>query len=414
MRAGAAISISFLLIVAGCKLNTDYFSEYRGKNLLANYGFSATNTGPPVTNKWNLLSDATLTAAGVGYQTTDYMTWEKISNTANSDYSSDLTAGTPTTGLDGSPSYRLEIKNLLPDGDFEAVGDTGTSFAQSFWSANVAADATFNATTGTDSNGVPTTISHNTLLFGSVSPGDILTLNVSNAVSTMAARTGNYRFHMDFYNASANVSVPIALTNPSADWSQTVAAASTTLYSVSEEFAPSGSPSIAIGSASNQNTLVYIDNVRIVYTSIDPSVYMALPTLESGGLTLLPGTKSGDYVFTFYVRDDPTADETAAYHVGNRLYPSGVTVRFNAAQQPGSQTPSPVFIARDSTWATGWKKITVSAGFNFVESDSQIAAAGKTNALEIYLSPTETNSTSSGGPDAGSLLIAQPSLVFNP
>src|SRR5262249_17467248 len=39
MRVGAALAIATLLTVTGCKLNTDYFSDYRGKNLLSSYDF---------------------------------------------------------------------------------------------------------------------------------------------------------------------------------------------------------------------------------------------------------------------------------------------------------------------------------------------------------------------------------------
>ncbi len=78
------------LLAASCTLDTDYFSEYRDTNLLGNYDFGAAG-------QWALAPNTTGNPS-------DYMRWED--------------AATP--GPDGvSPGYRLEIKNLIPNGDFE-------------------------------------------------------------------------------------------------------------------------------------------------------------------------------------------------------------------------------------------------------------------------------------------------------
>jgi hypothetical protein len=424
MRVRAVLAITCVLALAGCKLNTDYFKEYRGKNLLASWNFNSMTTGTSPVPKWNLVSDATLAAAeGLGYDPTQYMNWKQIGSGSAPDNTADTGAGTFTVGPDGtSPAYRLEILNLIPDGDFEA--DSGTSFNQGFWSATDSPnDVSFNNVPGPDlvNNSVPSTISHNTLRFETVgAANDSLTMNLAGAIPTLSfpARNGLYRFHFDFYNASVggtSLTVSASGAPGSVQWNQTglqPASSASPLYTLSEDFNPGASPAVTIGSVP---TLAYIDNVRAVYTAIDPSVSMVFPSLNSGGLTLLPGTKSGDYVFTVYVHDDPTADQTSLNHIGNRMEPSGITVRFKAAQQPLSTTLEPVFIPRDSSWAgASWKKITVKTGFNFVEKDADIAANGYANALEIYLSPTQLDVNTVNGRDAGSLVIAQPSLVFNP
>ena len=84
-RASIAISAIALLILAGCKNNADLFEDFRGVNLIAGVDFS--NAG------W------------VAEQGATYM-----------DFSP---AGVNFT--DGSPAYRLEIKNLFPNGDFDAT-----------------------------------------------------------------------------------------------------------------------------------------------------------------------------------------------------------------------------------------------------------------------------------------------------
>jgi hypothetical protein len=412
MRVSTALGIglSTLVLFAGCKLNTDYFSDYRGKNLLSNTGFSS--------GKWALVSDSTSSDAGYNPTPSNFMNWVAASSDTNltSAYRSDSNGGS---------AYRLEILNLIPDGDFETETSSATSFttpASTFWATHMSSSNTLVfSSSGTDSNGVPLSINHNTMNFGSAGTNDYVTLDVGSAVGAATWVSPNpwtytaaqYQFHMDFYNASeAETTLTMALTQGSSttSWDQSnLTQHGTTLYSVSE-FIPIGNTttSIAIGSTSFQDT-AYIDNVRLVNASIDPSVKLSYSSLSSGTLQLLPGTKSGAYVFSLYVRDDPTADQTstAATHASNRFYASGLTVTVTAAVKSGSGTYT-AFVARPSGGWTSWTKLSFNMGFDFVDNDSQLNGSP---ALTIRLSPTDTTTASR---DAGSLLIAEPSLTYNP
>jgi len=404
MRSSVPLLVVALLLVAfaGCNLNTDYFSDYRGKNLLGNSDFS--------TGKWSLVSDSNSANTTYNPTPTQFMNWTAASSDAT-------LLSAYMNGPDGNAAYRLEILNLIPDGDFENTGNTGTSFYQSsLWNANPSTDVAWN-TSGSDTNGVPFSISDRTLVFGNNSAADTLTLNIKNSVTAFSAslwsRPSAYQIHFDFYNASNGASLRVALTNPSqSSWDVSgLSPHSTTLYFFSQFFTTdSTSPNtiLTIGHSGEFN-YAYIDNVRLANASIDPSVILSFSSLSSGTAMLLPGTKSGAYSFSVYVRDDPTADQTgaAAAHLANRFYPSGLTVSVVAAVKSGSGTFSS-FTARPSGGWTSWTKVTVPMGFDFYDSDSTLN--GKP-ALTIRLSPTNTTT---GGRDVGSLLVSEPVLNYNP
>ena len=193
MRARAVIAIACVLTLAGCNLNTNYFSDYSGKNLLANYGFSATG-------KWALESYATY-AAVTGYLPADYVTWAQIGAGSAADNSTDSAASTPTKGFDNSsPAFRLEIKNLLLDGDFETGQNPGSPVTDGWWAP--AGGATDNIETVATANSVGTSyspISDNSLFFsGPNVAGNTLVLTLSPISVPLWARTGTYRVRFDY------------------------------------------------------------------------------------------------------------------------------------------------------------------------------------------------------------------------
>ena len=106
LRLGALlVAATAVLAITGCRPAAG-FDEYRGVNLIESRDFDATDeTG---TALWQ--TDASNT----------YMTWEEVGSV------------TPP-GVVTGPVYRLEVKNLLANGDFENATLPG------FWSAAGAA-----------------------------------------------------------------------------------------------------------------------------------------------------------------------------------------------------------------------------------------------------------------------------------
>ena len=421
-------SLTLLAFFAGCNLNTDYFADYRGKNLLGNSDFGS--------GKWALVSNSDSTSTAYNPTPSDYMTWEGI---AAAGHPIDGSASTPTKGPDGvSPSYRLEIKNLIPDGDFEgeATGNAFPPAPEAFWSQSTGTPSVSFKTSGT-SSGVSNSISHQSLLFNSSATSGILSLAIDTAVNTAPNagfwnRKGSYQFRFDFYNYSPGTTFDLTLAGPgvanvfnNGNWafSNLPTASSPTLVPASFLLINDGSaPAWSVNFGGAANDQIILDNVRMLNIILDPSVALRFSSLSSGSATLLPGTKSGAYVFTAYVKDDPTADQTqtaGSIHLINRLYASGLTIAINAAVKSGSGTYSTFFARPPGGWGS-WTKLTVNLGFDFVDSDSQLNGQP---ALTIELSPTNVsnvnvqpdgNSSVSADRDVGSLLVAQPTLTYNP
>jgi len=399
MRRSVLALTASLLTLTGCTLNTDYFSEYRGKNLLSNYDFDSTGN-------WQ----TTTYASGAD----SYMRWERISDSTNADYASDVAASTPTTDDAGHTAYRLEIKNLIQDGDFEAetLGSVTLNTGVG-WSPGGSPYVEYN-TVFTNSNTNPTNpsaINHQSLLFYSGGTGAHLLLNLASAISPWVA--GTYIVHLDTVNVSTGTTLAVGILDASTtleNWDLSYSGGSS--LSVAQSFAlpavlPGRFLQIGSDSAATQETAV-LDNLRIL---LDQELFVkaSFASLSSGSLPLLPGTQSGAYTFSINVRDDPTADSTNANHVVNRFEPSGITVKIlGRAKNSASQAMINLPVSRPAGGWTSWTTLTFSGGLDFVDTDD---ALGGAKALVIEITPTIDGQ---GIRDAGSLLVAHPVLTYNP
>ena len=423
MRTLSLVLGTAFLGLAGCNLNTDYFSEYRGKNLLSNYDFNAVEAdGTP---KWS-------TTVG-----SSYMGWAQATDLAGLGLS---------VGPDGtSPAYRLEIKNLIPDGDFEtevpSVSPTAFPATPAGWNLNyvgTTAKYRFNISHPNNLSAANfslitplSTIANMSFLFSAQNPGNSASLSLDVAATSLWV-PGQYRLRLDFINVKTTTALGFQLTKgngaplseleaqDSGLWNQNnlMTASSDTVASLSKTF------TVAIGTdtrrfnigTNGQQDAVILDNVRLLLAVGDLSATASLPSLSSGSLQLLPGTKPGAYQFTIRVRDDPTADQTGGSgiaHTNNRFYPSGlsITIRGKAKNSPGSRVLLQHFEPRPSGGWAGWTTLSLSGGLDFVDTDADL---GGTPALTVSLTPTNDIDDSTDGKDVGSLLVSQPTLTFNP
>ena len=435
-------AVAFLLLLSSCDfdlinwvgkqvgLPDDYFPEYLDKNLLDNYDFTAgVLEGSP---KWALAPTTT----------SDYMTWEVPTE-----------AGVPKVYIDPatlaeSPVYRLEIKNLLPNGDFEEETDGATTFARPlFWKllqeGTIPNRLTFNTEfTTLGSITLPTLtaddpkrqLNHRAFWWDSNAGGNRLQLELDTALGTLWV-PGSYQFRMDLINTTSGTSFNLYLMadsttlltdNTGAEKTGTWTVQTPTdtkkvlVNQISQNFTldanvPSrlvnfGNPSVD-GTAAFQGI---IDNVRLIRADQESWVKAEFASLTSGSLKLLPGSQPGAYTFHLLVRDDDTADQSSsqpsgATHAPNRFYPQGLFVRLTA--KVNSQTASyTMFFARPDAGWPNWEPLKMSLGFDFVTSDADLAGEP---ALRMELSPTNMIDQSSQGRDAGSLLLARPQLVFH-
>jgi len=451
MRTLPLVLGTALLALSGCTLNTDYFGDYRGKNILSNYDFNALEADG-TTPKWALVVDATTQAAAIAagqtYSPSNYMTWEDVGNAANPDHAYDVTAGTPATGPSGSKVYRIEIKNLIPNGDFENAVDSGlvntvpTGLGPEW---TLTGSTYLRLSTAHPDNGAPTpqslptggsniqTIDHRSLLFAAnAGAGDYLKLALDTALGSPLWLPNQYRIRFDFANVTNGTSFEVSLidrvtgnlpgdnlsADKGGDWKvdllSTLNNPPLVITPVSRTFTVSSTTdqrTLRLGSASNADGAI-IDNVRLMPAVSDLSVTASLPSLTSGSIQLLPGTKSGAYIFTLRILDDPTADQTSLNHAPNRFHPNGltVTIRGRAKNAPDTILLQQ-FVARPVSGWPIWTTLTLKGGLDFVDSDAELSGA---QALRLFLSPTDSYDLATDGKDIGSLLISEPSLTFNP
>ncbi len=380
-----------LAVLTGCTINTDYFSEYRGTNLLGTYDFGAADAqGKP---RWNLAVSS------------DFMTWEAVTNVA------------PPAGWTG-PVYRLEIKNLIPNGDFEdaAITPEGSTSVPTNWSLYNAGNGPGSVVYRKDATSqLPT----RSLQWEGTEVGNQLRLDLKQAAG-LGWNQAKYilRFHYINLSSTANLymflldqatSKPVSNpTEAESNWDQNNGADladKVKAYPFVKYFSKSTLNqgfSFVLGPAGS--TGVYaarIDNIRLLPDSQELTVQAQFPSLSSGSLPLLPGSKPGMYTFSFQIKDDPTVG------TGNRYHPSAVTVRLKAKVKSGSGTDREVVNRPAAGWAD-WTIVSVQTGFDFVNSDQALEGS---SALVIDIAPTLTGE---GLVDTGSVLITRPKLTFNP
>jgi hypothetical protein len=394
--------LSLSALVASCSLNTDYFSDYNGVNLISNWDFPSLTTTTP---NWALTSDTVTTDSTYNPTPTDYMNW------------TDLGAGTGANGT--SHAYRLEIKNLIPSGDFEGltVGSSLSAQLPTFWSKTSASTGTDSVVTSApDINGVSHSLDGNAVDWNGTTQSDALTLNLKTALGSLW-RVGDYQVQMDFidllnslpieFDYLDNTSPPVqkwiypppgstGLGNTSRHSLSTVTTVSPILITSANLGDTQTLVFETLPSLSSQNVL--FDNLRLVRSDLPLTVQTSLPSLYSTVKQLIPGT----YTFSIWVKDDPTAGSA------NRFHASGLTITITAATQSGNPGFIQEFVPQTTPW-TSWTPLTFNLGtVDFVDTDSEHSG---TPALTLTLSPTN-GKTGYASVDAGSLLVCQPSLVF--
>lgn len=386
-----------ILALTGCSLNTNYFSDYTGNNLLSSYEFNNVGWATDTTGLDNTASNDL------------YMTW----------------ATTGSAGPGGGAAYKLEINNLIPNGNFV----TASSLPNSYW-AVYSGDT---VSTTTDSNFSSSSSSGTTSVLhyvGSAASHSYLGLDLAASIKATTALTTpgahQYQFQAEFVDTG---SLPFYMTGVS-DLAGTTSIltmaqlafgtqlnSSSTLYSLANQSGVATSISLNFTGSSDTAYLYFgyydashdpqsvenfdLSNVRLVPDDVDLYTKLSLPSLSSTSKQLIPGI----YQLTLYVKDDSTAGTAS-----NHFYAKGVTVRVTAATKNNLSKQVVVTSTRTSAWSS-WTKLTFSLGtLDFVDSNSGLTSGSTTYpALVIEISPTIMNS---GTRDSGVVDISDPTLTF--
>lgn len=370
------IPLVFLLALLSCA-REDPFPEYRGVNLVASHGFGA---------DW------------IADQTQPYMVFEEASADAGS--------ASPS----GGAVYRLEIRNLMPNGDFES---TTAGQQPAGWTATDA--------------GVTYYVSENKDAEFAIE-GKSLYLTIPK---------GDWRLNFDLRNASTGLSDGfkegamylwrflfrsekeklIAEINNNADtagilitWNQSRVGTEADIqtFPASNISYPEVSVSqglqsyyFCIGTLSYEQTAqtAGIDNIRITRTDLSYMIRLGLLYSEAGRLPLLSGT----YRFSMYIKADPIV--TPAYP--NRFPAQAVSLGINSSTS-GTLYPA-VYKPTDS--GADWTNWTLVSGDFQLQIDPPASGTENEPVIELFLSPSNYVN-GFWGKDIGSILIADPYLEF--
>ncbi len=358
--------------LVGCDLG-DPLGEYRGVNLLDSRGIAIEDSGPgylpgPLPDGFDYIKLEELTAA-------EY--------------------GTPPP-VDANV-FRLELANLLPDGDFEegAVGALPPRWESSGGTVEVSNEATSDFGTG------------NQLSFAVGSPGNWGRIDLDQYLLDGLVGTGVYHIQFEVLRRATDAQIIL-------DFGSDEAAGQSYLRLNGAEwvFPTDGSeprvetfprrddsdfdrPGAFYANIAGTGFLYvgspypsgpsdgYIDNVRIGRTDVMPHWAVELPTVAEAGLDLVPGT----YRFRAYVKSE-IADEVSPASP-NRFRSGAISV--------GANNDFASFRAEVHEWtSTEWVEIV---------HEFELKATDLEAGLVLQLTPSALDM-----PSVGSVLIAAPTL----
>ncbi len=293
---------------------------------------------------------------------------------------------------DGSQAYRLEIKNLLPNGDFDAstVGSADPS-----WITSVI--------TGSSSvvNGA---IKGNTLSF-SLPNAELLSYDLKTGLQDGFVAGGTYLVSFD-YKLDPETLLPLSYNNGSSDYQTWSVTSGTAFPKPGEEeadfFAHQSIDYFSINTISTGVALTgYLDNVRVARIDNTDGITCEIPFSLQGRPDLIPGT----YRFSVYVKADPAAG------AANRFPAAGVSISVDGFPESGVTSVEPA-VAHPTDSGADWSSWTKVSG-DFTETWIPNHSAPGTPILRLTIAATDM----SGGSrtrDVGSLLIARPMLELVP
>lgn len=356
------LSVLFLLVLTGCPFG-DYYEEYRGINLIEAHPFSLTDWTIP-DDPTNLYMDFTaVTALDAGGTT-------------------DLPPGT-------ADIYRLEIKNLIPNGDFETGALPGwVPTGGTMLPSNVAGSAI-----------------EGWSLYFDLQQTEMVNYNLKTNLTDNFVSNATYALRFDFrtYNRFSVFEYNDGtLNNKILNWTIEPGNGSVRSFPFSNFIyivTATTDPALyfTIGSRVEDEQEVqngYIDNIRITRHNLDKYVILSLPYSLDGRPDLISGT----YHFSVYLKSEEVNQVTPT--ILNRFKASSVSLRISG------QSDSTVTYTKNETFTptTAWTKIETEL---FIQIDPPTDTSSAV--MELAISPSDPHN-----PDIGSVLIAAPSLILHP
>lgn len=383
--------LALVVLAAGCEWS-DPFAEYRGVNLV-------TDRGASVDGFAESYGDGSDPAA-----TFDYITLTGGLTAAEYGATTGLPSGVEDT------IRRVEIPNLMPNGDFEA---TVPPASPAQWDLAIAPPTQFvvhdAATPGPGPNAVIT----NRSVYFEVNPEDIAAFDLTNLADGLVASAA-YHYSFDFRRDDVNTEITVGYSNGDPDSANTVwfeRWVAENYGSLSAplpvESLPDPSPTeldletifvsqeSAIAQYLTLGSLVktpafqsgYLDNWTVGRVDNLPHLALTLDADPASGQSIVPG----EYEFSVYVKSEIDSQVTPttpnAFRAGQILL--------------GKDDVYELFTREDAGWSTTeWIRVSTSVGVSRVDlSDGQVE-------LQLTLATADA-------PAVGRILIANPSLELS-
>ena len=384
---GIAVLFFSALSLSTCK-QTDLFSEYRGTNLLDGISFTT----------W------------VPDQTGPYMNYEQVSGTGYE----------PPSDLPGEEVYRLEIKNLIPNGDFEA---TTAGAAPLGWTAyNGGGTVTLDVIDSGSGQ-----IYGKTMHFAMDNAASRVYLNlrdVSYGSADGFKADASYLIHFDYKTKNSIIfeyntgtvdqyttrwkgggGINGSLSNPSI--TNTINFPASEIEGAFPDItANMDNQYYSFGSLEQgQVQEGYVDNFRLIRTDLSYKLRLHLNYADDTVEPLI----SGYYRFSIYVKEDPSVgtiyNRFASDRVCIGITGGGVSSDGTGFDESSFSNYTQYYNGQDGQDWSAWTKISVDLALQIPNSSSR--------AMELSICPTD-DSKGSLNMDVGSILISSPSLEMFP
>jgi hypothetical protein len=316
-------------------------------------------------------------------------------------------AGTSGLPDETAAIYRLENKNLMPDGDFEA-STAGAAPNPAYW-----------APTGTGTHEIRNSghpLNNNAMFFQETTT-DYMTFDLDNLIDTALIyssyvirfslsgdSTGDYQFRIDDAGVGTDFIqyIPsIAVSSQAYNFPEDFDTVPQTEFSINSDTQVFRINSELPGNLFSQTG--YIDDVRVVKSDQMQHLQRLLPYTDTGRVDSLE-LISGWYRFSIWVKADPGAGSN------NRFSSDAATLTISALDNDGigGSSKSLCFSASDYSSFTNWTKI-------YIDTELQIDAPASSddNVIQLFICPC-CSIGGARGADTGSILISSPSLEYSP
>lgn len=374
-------------MLAGCPQGPGPYENYVGVNLIADQGVFGFSVLP---SKWT--PDAAAT----------YLNFQLYSAV-------DVPAGAPA----GAEAWRLEIKNLVPDGDFES---SAVGFPPNGWVAINGATLT------TITNPTAGFIDGQTMYLKCLDGTEMVDFDVRTAAADGFPQNNTYLVRFDYRTNKDRIvfeynNLPV-LPLPEGAWTWIADGDTGPTFVGRYQFPPVDIvPTVTVGAAAQQhyvfNSLLttaahkieaYVDNFRLIRTN--QSYFVRMPIADGeAALSLVAGT----YRFSVWVKLDPGTPV-----VLNRFSSRAVQISLKRTYQTIAGEISTLtavkvfhdgvaFDLSDGQWHQVWVDLP----------GHEWQTEGATVSMEVGISPTD-ETLGAGSLDCGSVLIAVPSLEMLP